>query len=58
MDKKELGRESLVFLISSRPKLSRHFERKTDVSHNPGDDRRIFLDLKFSIPGFFGGRKI
>ena len=23
-----------------------------------GDDRRIFLGLKFSISGFFGGRKI
>ena len=23
-----------------------------------GDDRRIFLGLKFSIPGFFVGRKI
>ena len=23
-----------------------------------GDDRRIFLGLKFSIPGFFLGRKI
>ena len=25
---------------------------------NDGDDQRIFLGLKFSIPGFLGGRKI